>query len=389
MFFGPLSLVMAIRQIEIKHRAQPGEYSIRVGTSLIDGCGARAAECVGGAGLTAVIVSNPKVAELYGDAVSRSLKKAGFGVSQWLMKDGERYKNYRSLDQLLRHLSEQRLNRDDIIVALGGGVVGDLAGFAAAVYLRGIRFLQVPTTLLAMIDSSVGGKTGINTDFGKNLVGAFHRPSGVLIDTNVLTTLPRREVTAGFCEAVKHAALAGGKLFDETAAFLADHRPAAGFAVSDRSVNLIADQVAFKAKIVRGDETESTGRNDARSRKILNFGHTFGHALEKLTNYRRFRHGEAVGHGILVAAELSKNLELLGQNELSLLYDVVHRTGVLPGLRGVSRESILEAFKFDKKSSAGILNWVLLRSIGQPVIISQNDIPISAVIQAIKTILQN
>ena len=317
------------------------------------------------------------------------LKRAGFAVSQWLMKDGERYKNSRSLDQLLQHLSEKRATRDDIVVALGGGVVGDLAGFAAAVYLRGIRFLQLPTTLLAMIDSSVGGKTGINTDFGKNLVGAFHRPSGVLIDPHVLTTLPRRELTAGFCEAVKHAALAGGKLFDQTAAFLADYPTMKGFAVNERSVNLIADQVAFKASVVRGDERETTGRNDTKSRKILNFGHTFGHALEKVTGYRRFRHGEAVGYGIVVAAELSKNLDLLGQNELKSLNDVLHRAGRLPSTTGADERSILEAIKFDKKVTGSGLTWVLLNGIGRPVIVSAKDIPKPAVLKAIRSVIRD
>ena len=382
-------VVMTDRQIEIKYRTVPSKYSIGVGISLLDRCGDWAAECLGRTGLKAVIVSNSKVAGLYGDQVSRALRKSGLDVSQWLMKDGERYKDSRSLEQLLRHLSAQRLTRDDVIVAVGGGVAGDLAGFAAAVYLRGIRFLQMPTTLLAMIDSSVGGKTGINTDFGKNLIGAFHRPSGVLIDPIVLTTLPRRELTAGFCEAVKHAALAGGKLFEETSAFLAEHRSASGFAVNERSVNLIADQVAFKAKIVRGDETESTGRSDARSRKILNFGHTFGHALEKATNYRRFRHGEAVGYGILVAAQISKNLDLLSQNELKSLNDVLHRAGRLPDITGVDQESILQAIKFDKKATDSGLGWILLKGIGKPLIVPEKDIPKTAISKAIRSVIND
>ena len=305
------------------------------------------------------------------------------------MKDGERHKNISSLEELLQELSERRLTRDDLVVALGGGVVGDLAGFAAAIYLRGIRYLQVPTTLLAMIDSSVGGKTGVNTGFGKNLMGAFHRPLGVLIDPEVLTTLPRRELTAGFCEAVKHAALAGGKLFDQTAGYLADFPTAKGFAVNDRSVNLIADQVTFKAAVVRGDETETAGRTDASSRKILNFGHTLGHAAEKVTNYRRFRHGEAVGYGIQVAAELSKNLDLLSQNELKSLNDVLHRAGRLPNVAGVTQESILRAIKFDKKVTGGGLSWVLLKGIGKPVITSEKDIPKAAISKAIRSVIKD
>jgi 3-dehydroquinate synthase len=246
----------------------------------------------------------------------------------------------------------------------------------------------MPTTLLAMIDSSVGGKTGVNTDLGKNLVGAFHRPAGVLIDPSVLTTLPKRELTAGCCEAVKHAALAGGRLFEQTAAFLERHPPGKGFAVNEESVNLIADQVAFKASVVRGDEAESTSRNDPRSRKILNFGHTFGHALEKVTNYRRLRHGEAVGYGIQAAAELSKNLDLLSQNELISLNDVLHRAGDLPSIAGVEQKSILEAIRSDKKATGDGLSWILLEGIGKPVIISEKSIPQQAISKAISSVLK-
>jgi 3-dehydroquinate synthase len=240
-----------------------------------------------------------------------------------------------------------------------------------------------------MIDSAVGGKTGINSEYGKNLIGAFHRPSGVLIDVDVLRTLARRELTAGFCEAIKHGALSGQKLFEETAGFLTDFPPVKGFATNDRSVNLIADQVAFKASIVRQDEREKTDRKDSKSRKILNFGHTFGHALEKVTDYRRFRHGEAVGYGMLLAAELSKNLDLFSQSELKLFNDVVRRAGKLPGIGGISPESIFESLKFDKKSTGGKLTWVLLRSIGKPAIVSETDIPRKALAKAVKTILGN
>jgi 3-dehydroquinate synthase len=308
-------------------------------------------------------------------------------MSVWLMKDGERHKNLASLNGALKHLAEERLTRDDVVIALGGGVVGDLAGFVAAVYLRGIRFLQVPTTLLAMIDSSVGGKTGINTEFGKNLVGAFHRPSGVLIDVETLRTLPRRELTAGFCEAIKQGAISGEKLFDQTAGYL-DQAANITDINSERLARLIAKQVAFKASIVRQDETEKTSRNDAKSRKILNFGHTFGHALEKVTNYRRLRHGEAVGYGILVAAELSKNLDLLPDNELKLLNDVVHRAGRLPGIGDIAPNTIFEAFKYDKKISVSGLSWILLNGIGKPIIVRERDIPKKALASAVKKILK-
>jgi 3-dehydroquinate synthase len=378
-----------MRRVKINHRNQNSGYEILVSSGQLAGTGEWARNCLGSSATKAVIVSNPIVFAIYGDVVERSLSRVGFRVSISLMKDGERYKNLSSLDSLLEHLSTERLSRDDVIVALGGGVAGDLAGFASAVYLRGVRFLQVPTTLLAMIDSSVGGKTGINTKFGKNLVGAFHDPAGVLIDVDALRTMPSRELTAGFCEAIKQGAISSRKLFDLTAKYLADFPPAKRQLESDRLSELITAQVAFKASVVKQDQNESTGRTDAKSRKILNFGHTFGHALEKVTKYRRLRHGEAVGYGIMLAGELSKNLDLLPQNELDSLNDVVHRAGRLPRISDIEAESIYEALKFDKKSSGGNISWILLKGIGKPVIISEKDIPRSALTKAVKTILKS
>lgn len=378
-----------MRTIKITHRRPSTNYEITVASDLLSGIGAWAVDSLSTPAQKAAIVSNPTVFSLYGDAVKRSLERAGFSVSVFLMKDGERHKNLASLQALLQHLAAERLSRNDIVVALGGGVVGDLGGFASAVYLRGIRFLQVPTTLLAMIDSSVGGKTGVNTEFGKNLVGAFHNPSGVMIDIHTLQTLPRRELTAGLCEAVKQGAVSGQKLFSKTADYLTDLQFSKNRLLTDGLGELISEQVAFKASIVKQDETETTGRTDAKSRKILNFGHTFGHALEKVTNYRRLRHGEAVGYGIMLAGELSKNVDLLPPNELKSLNDVVHRVGRLPRIGDIAPESIFDAFKFDKKSSEGKISWVLLKGIGHPVIISEKDIPRSALTRAVKTILKS
>jgi 3-dehydroquinate synthase len=260
-------------------------------------------------------------------------------------------------------------------------VVGDLAGFAAAVYLRGIKFIQIPTTLLSMIDSSVGGKTGINTDFGKNLVGAFYQPSAVVIDPDVLRTLPKRELTAGFCEAVKQGAIGGRKLFDLTEQALGERL---AFGQFDR---FLAEQVRFKASIVAADERESAAKTDAKSRKILNFGHTFGHAIEKVTRYRRFKHGEAVGHGIIFAAELSKKLELLAEDEVKLLNDVVHRTGVLPPLHGIDPSEVFEAFKFDKKNIGKSLQWILLKGIGQPIIKPGSEVPAKVLKDTLRAVI--
>ncbi|HEY2847585.1 MAG TPA: 3-dehydroquinate synthase family protein, partial [Pyrinomonadaceae bacterium] len=191
-------------KVPIKLSAKETSYTISIGSGCLSKVGNCTRGWVGKDARQAFIVSNPTVFKLYGDTVAASLADSGFTVSSFLIKDGERHKNLRSTESALAEFSSAGLTRTDVVVALGGGVVGDLAGFAAAIYFRGVKFVQVPTTLLAMIDSSVGGKTGVNTSFGKNLTGAFHQPSGVLIDPNVLSTLSSRELTAGFCEMVKH-----------------------------------------------------------------------------------------------------------------------------------------------------------------------------------------
>jgi 3-dehydroquinate synthase len=380
--------------ILIKPAQKPRNYEITLAQGILDKSGTWAADCLKSRDSKIAVVSNAKVYGLYGEKVRRSIEDAGFSVHTFLMGDGERHKNFRSLEKVLEFLGQNRLSRADAIIALGGGVVGDLAGFAASIYLRGIPVLQIPTTLLAMIDSSVGGKTAVNTSFGKNLVGSFYQPAGVLIDVRVLETLEKRELTAGFCEAVKQGAIAGRKLFDSTASFL-ERYPVADFETFfsdgiflDSLEDLVRGQVAFKAKIVRQDETEDLNRSDCRSRKILNFGHTLAHALEKVTNYRYLKHGEAVGHGILFAAELSKRLDLLGQNELNSLNDVVHRAGKLPDISNIDAKDIFEAFKFDKKSTGNTLQWILLKDIGEPAIIPDSDISHSAKKKALDKILQ-
>jgi 3-dehydroquinate synthase len=248
------------------------------------------------------------------------------------------------------------------------------------VYLRGIPFLQVPTTLLAQIDASVGGKTAVNLGAGKNLVGAFHQPRAVLIDTATLRTLPRRELTAGWCEAVKQGAAGSRSLFDQTYSFLRQEgegkkREQASLNQDKTSLDqLIAAQCAFKAGIVAGDEREELGRTDARSRRILNFGHTAAHALETVTRYRRFRHGEAVGYGMLVAGELSVGLGLLDPSELELLRDAVRACGRLPRADDLDRELIRRTLAHDKKRVGGHLKWVLLERLGRAAIVDEREI---------------
>jgi len=315
------------------------------------------------------IISNERVSELYGREVKRSLKTAGFTALEWLMPEGERYKSFSSLEKAVTFLSENRFERDDLVLALGGGVVGDLAGFSAAIYLRGLMLVQVPTTLLSQIDSSVGGKTGINLATGKNLVGAFHQPAAVFIDSETLTSLPPRELTSGFCEMVKQGLVADESLFQMTVQSLQKHAIERDFLLSPQFEELLAAQCGFKASIVTNDERESTTRIDTKSRRVLNFGHTTAHALETITKYRHFRHGEAVGYGMLVAGELSRNLGLIDSGELDSLREAVRLCGRLPRADHLDTNQITGALKHDKKSVGGQINWVLLEGIGRPKIV--------------------
>jgi 3-dehydroquinate synthase len=330
------------------------------------------------------IISNARVFDLYGREVKRSLKSAGFTPLEWLMPEGERYKSFRSLEKAVTFLSENRLERDDLVLALGGGVVGDLAGFAAAIYLRGLPLVQVPTTLLSQIDSSVGGKTGINLAAGKNLVGAFHQPAAVFIDTQTLVSLPPRELVSGLCEMVKQALISGPSLYQMTVRCL-EKTGDREFLHSPEFEELIAAQCSFKASIVANDERESTSRTDTKSRRVLNFGHTTAHALETITDYRYFRHGEAVGYGMLVAGELSRNLGLIDSGDLESLRAAVRLCGTLPRADHLDTKRIIGALKHDKKSVGGQINWVLLEGIGRPRIVEGRLISVKCLRLALRT----
>jgi 3-dehydroquinate synthase len=229
--------------------------------------------------------------------------------------------------------------------------------------------VQVPTTLLAQIDSSVGGKTGINLPVGKNLVGAFHLPLAVFIDTETLVSLPPRELVAGFCEMVKHGLIANEDLLKQTVSCLSAVAGDREFVLQKDFADLIKANCEFKASIVRNDERESTARSDAKSRRILNFGHTTAHALEAITKYRRFRHGEAVGYGMLVAGELSRALGLLSAEDLQSLRKAVALCGPLPRADKLDIDQIIRALQHDKKSVDGKINWVLLEGVGRPKIV--------------------
>src|SRR5712691_4562806 len=372
-------------QVQVRLPARKQNYEIKIGAGTLSTLGTEARAALGPDARRVALISNQTVFDLYGRRVLRSLKAAKFKVVHWLMPEGERHKSMRSLEHALSFLSAARLERSDAVIALGGGVVGDLAGFAAAVYLRGIPLIQLPTTLLAQIDSSVGGKTAVNLPTGKNLVGAFHQPSLVLIDTETLRTLPPRELTAGWCEAVKQGAVGSRKLFDQTVNFLsgsstdfslwhAQNESTQTEVYATRLNELIAAQCRFKASIVARDEREELTRTDRRSRRILNFGHTTAHALEKVMGYRRFRHGEAVGWGMLVAGEISKSLGMLAYGELESLREAVRLCGPLPRAGDLSIDDIIRAIDRDKKSMGGAVRWILLERIGKPLIVDGREI---------------
>lgn len=380
-------------KIKLKLDTKPCAYEVSVGLDLLGNTGLWANQCLDTKAGKVAIVSNEKVFRFYGNAVEESLASEGYHVTRWLMPDGEEHKNYESLQELLIFLSSKGFTRSDAIVALGGGVVGDLAGFASAVYMRGIKFLQIPTTFLAMIDASVGGKTAINFASGKNLVGAFHHPHGVLVDVTTLATLDRRELAAGFYEAIKHGAVGGENLLREIVEFLhvSPIETSSEWFHEEESRNkltkLIAGHIDFKAHVVMEDEIEATNRRDSRSRKILNFGHTVGHALEKVTDYSYFKHGEAVGYGIRAAADLSKRLELLDGVSLELLNDVVASVGVLPDSTGIDQQQVIDSFRLDKKMDGESLDWVLLKGIGMPIVVRDKEVPTEAVAESLRTIL--
>ena len=374
-------------RLRVRARPRQQEYDVRIGRGLLAEAGAIARLSLGQQTTRIVVVSNRIVSSLYGATVINSLKRSGFSVSTFLIGDAERFKSISTIENLLQFFHRTQLERSDAVVSLGGGVVGDVAGFAAAIYLRGVRYIQIPTTLLAQVDSSVGGKTGVNLSGGKNLVGSFHQPAAVIIDVETLTTLPQRELVAGWCECVKQGAVSGRKLFNDTANFLkiSGNRK---LSISPRLEKLIAAHCAFKASIVAGDEREDTARVDRGSRRILNFGHTIAHALELVTNFRRFRHGEAVGHGILVAGEISKNLGLLAETELESLTTAVGLCGPLPSAADLDEREVIKAMAQDKKRTAGHVQWVLLERIGRPRIVDGKEMSMALLRKSLRKVLQ-
>lgn len=319
-----------------------------------------------------ILLSNPTVRKLYGDVALKALRVTGKAVYCFDIPDGEQYKNLDTLNAVFSFMLENKLDRKSVLVALGGGVVGDLGGFAAATFMRGIRFVQVPTTLLAQVDSSVGGKTAVNHPLGKNLIGAFYQPIAVDIDINVLKTLPQREIAAGLAEVIKYGLIMDREFFDWCEDFAEELKALEPEVIS----YAIHRSCELKAQVVEEDEKESNRR------MILNFGHTFAHVIENGLGYGEWLHGEAVGCGMVQAAELSAIVGSFPKADVERVRALVEKIGcptVAPCLGG--KDQWFEIMKLDKKATAGKIKFVLLEEIGQAKVQSAAQELVSLVLE--------
>lgn len=330
----------------------PAPYDIHIGSVILPRLGRWAQEL--GLGASALVVTDESVAPHYLHHVLDSLRQHGFGATAVTVPAGEGTKCVAQLDRLWQAAVEAGLDRRSFVVALGGGVVGDLAGFLAASLFRGLRLVQIPTTLLSMVDSSVGGKTGINLPQGKNLVGAFHQPSLVLADLAVLQTLPAREFAAGMAEVVKYGAILDAEFF----AWLETNAAAIQAQDSGVMTHLVRRCCEWKAHVVRIDERENA------ERAYLNFGHTLGHAIEQVCGYGHYLHGEAIAIGQHYAARLSARLSGLPADDVARIRDALARFGLPVTVPGLDWPALLKAMKVDKKARDGAVRFVLLSALG-------------------------
>jgi len=300
------------------------------------------------------VVTHPEIDRLYGGRIRRSLEEAGYAPLMISLPSGERYKTLRSVSRIYDALVQHRFERSGSLLALGGGVIGDMGGFAAATYLRGISYIQCPTTVVAQVDASIGGKTGVDHPQGKNLIGAFHQPRLVCTDPETLKTLPKREYRAGLAEVVKYGVISDAGFFNYLEAHVKD------LLLLDPVVlnHCIRRSARLKAEVVQADEHES-GR-----RKILNYGHTFGHAIETLGGYSRFRHGEAVAIGMAVASQLAVQLGLLQAGAVDRQVALLKALGLPTEMPTFDPEEILKIMANDKKVVSGEIHFVLPEQIG-------------------------
>jgi len=338
-------------------------YHIYFGTDILGRIGEVCRDH--GLGAKAAVVTNPTVGFHYFERVKNALDAAGFAVTGVEIPDGEEYKNLDTLKGIYDRLVDAGLDRGSFILALGGGVVGDVAGYAAATFLRGIPFVQVPTTLLAQVDSSVGGKTGINHEKGKNLIGAFYQPRLVLVDVNTLDTLQEREYLSGLAEVAKYGIVLDRGLFD----FLAENSAKLRARDKECLLAVIERSCAIKAAVVEKDEREEG------LRAVLNYGHTIGHAVETLTRYSRFKHGEAVAVGMVQAARISEHNGYAGREDTERIVNLLKGLGLPVELPHYGAQEYLDVLLRDKKVRDGGINFVFNRGIGGHHIGRVTDVP--------------
>jgi len=340
----------------------PRSYTVQVGRGLLAGTGAAVSHKLHGTRVA--VVTNDTVGPLYADTVLQSLRAAGKEPVLISVASGEASKSLACVEKVCDEMARAGLDRKSFVVALGGGVIGDLAGFAASVYQRGIPYVQVPTTVLSQVDSSVGGKTGVNLADAKNMVGAFHQPALVIADVDTLDSLPKREWNSGFAEIIKHAAIRDASMFDVIEAVARGEGD---------MVELIRRNVAIKAGVVEADEFEETG-----TRAILNLGHTLGHAVEAAAGYGTLLHGEAISIGLNAAAWLSKEISHLSTPELERIRAALAAFGLplkLPA--GMTDEDLLRRTRMDKKYDQGKVRFVLLKHLGEACVsheVTENDL---------------
>ena len=332
-------------------------YPVFVGYGLLDKLGEKIRKAALSGATT--IISDENVFSLYGTKIKGILKGAGLSVNAFVVPPGEETKTIDYAVKIYDFLVEHRMERDDTIIALGGGMVGDLAGFVAATFLRGVPWIQVPTSLVAMVDASIGGKVGVNHPKGKNLIGAFYQPNLVLADPQILTTLPRRELTSGWAEVIKYGFIIDGGFIQ----FLESNVNRLIKLEPDLLTGVIARSATIKAEVVSQDEKEKEGK-----RTILNYGHTIAHGLEAATQYKQFLHGEAVAVGMAGAAKLSQRLGLLPSEAVERQKAILQEFGLPIGFSGLDLTEITEAMELDKKVKYKAIRWVLLANIGTTVI---------------------
>jgi 3-dehydroquinate synthase len=351
--------------VELGDRA----YPIHIGADLIAQTGLFAGHI---AGSSVAIVTNSTIDPLYGDALRRALAPLGKKVTTVVLPDGEAHKNWETLNRIFDALLTERADRKTTLIALGGGVVGDMTGFAAACYMRGVPFIQVPTTLLSQVDSSVGGKTGINHPLGKNMIGAFYQPQAVIADIGVLRSLPQRELAAGLAEVIKTGAIADAEFFQWIEANID--------ALNRRDPEALAHAVKrsceIKASVVAADEREGG------LRAILNFGHTFGHAIEAGLGYGEWLHGEAVGCGMVMAGDLSVRLGKLDEASRRRLVDVISAAKLPVRAPVLGADRYIDLMKVDKKAEAGEIKFILLTRFGDTQITNAPDEAVRATLAA-------